>query len=331
MYSLGIDQGGTKTIAIVADDEGRILGKGISEGACHFFDGMPKAIAAVEAAARLALAEAKITARDIRAVSAGLAGANWPEEIVALETELRALFPAEDIRVYNDCLIAVRGGTARHRCAVICAGTGLNVAVHFGAGAPFVYNNYIEDLDQGARGIGARALRAIFLSEIGVLPPTTLTKVALSLFGLDNVDKLLLAFQRQQLRKPIQDLSPLLFEAAAQLDSVALTIIREFALSISRYPIGAIQKHAAQNADLDIVLSGGLFKAKGTSLVENIASEIHGVAPNVKIVEAAFEPVVGAVLLVLDSKYHGEIPIAVMQNCRASAEKLNLLRVQSEK
>jgi len=322
MYSLGIDQGGTKTIAVVADDEGRILGKGISEGACHFFDGMPKAMAAVEAAARLALAEAKITAQDLRAISAGLAGANWPEEIVALETELRALFPAEDIRVYNDCLIAMRGGTAKPRCAVLCAGTGLNVAVRFGDTAPFVYNNYIEDLDQGARGLGARALRAIFLSEIGALPPTKLTQIALSLFGLGEVDKLLLAYQHQQLSKPIHELSPLLFQAASQSDPMALNIIREFGLSISRYPIAAIQKHGVQNADLDIVLSGGLFKAKGTSLVENIASEIHRVAPNVKIVEAAFEPVVGAMLLVLDSKYHGEIPIAVMQNCRASAEKI---------
>jgi len=329
MFSLGIDQGGTKTIAAVADDEGRILGKGISEGACHFFDGMPKAMAAVEAAARLALAEAKIAARNIRAVSAGLAGANWPEEIVALETELRGLFPVEEIRVYNDCLIAMRGGTAKARCAVICAGTGLNVAVRFGDATPFVYNNYIEDLDQGARGLGARTLRAIFLSEIGVLPPTMLTKVALSLFGLDKVDKLLLAFQRQQL--PIQDLSPLLFETVAQSDPVALNIISEFSLSISRYPIAAIQKHDVQNADLDIVLSGGLFKAKGTSFVEIITAEIHRVAPNAKIVEAAFEPVVGAILLVLDSKYHGEIPGSVMQNCQASAEKLNLLRVQPEK
>jgi N-acetylglucosamine kinase-like BadF-type ATPase len=330
MYSLGIDQGGTKTIAIVADDEGRILGKGISEGACHFFDGMPKAMAAVQKAATAALAEAKVAARDLAAISAGLAGANWPEEITALETELRALFPIENIRVYNDCLIAMRGGTANSHCAVICAGTGLNVAVRFGGGDPFVFNNYIEDLDQGARGLGARTLRAIFLSQIGALPPTKLTQIALSLFGLDDVDKLLLAYQRQKLSKPNQELRPLLFEAAAQSDSVATNIIREFALSISRYPIGAIQKQKVQIAEIDIVLSGGLFKARAMPWLEIISTEILRVAPKAKIVEAEYEPVVGAVLLVLDSKYRGEISASVMQNCRASAKKLNLLRVQSE-
>ena len=174
-------------------------------------------------------------------------------------------------------------------------------------------------------------MRAIFLSEIGVLPPTILTETALRFFELDRVDKLLLAYQRQQLPKPVQDLSPLLFKAAEKSDQVALEIISQFGISISRYPIAAIQKYNAQNAEMDIVLSGGLFKAKGTSLIETIEAEIHRIAPNAKIIEAAYEPVVGALLLVLDSKYRGEIPLAVMQNCHASAEKLNLLRIKSKK
>ena len=331
MYSLAIDQGGTKTVAIVFDDEGHILCKGVSAGACHFFDGLPKAMAAVESAAKSVLAEAGLTTRDIHTVSAGLAGANWPEEIVALESSLRTLLSVNTVRVYNDCLIAMRGGTAQTRCAVICAGTGLNAAVRFDDGIPFVYNNYIEDLDQGAKGLGARALRAVFLSEIGVLPPTIVTETALRFFELDQVDKLLLAYQRQQLRKPVQDLSPLLFEAAEKSDQVALEIISQFGISISRYPVGAIQKNGSQNAEMDIVLSGGLFKAKGISLIETIGAEIHRIAPKAKIIEAAYEPVVGAMLLVLDSKYSGEIPVAVMQNCHASAKKLNLLRIKSKK
>jgi N-acetylglucosamine kinase-like BadF-type ATPase len=331
MYSLAIDQGGTKTLAIVADDDGHILGKGVSAGACHFFDGMTNAMAAVESAAKSALTEAGLTTQNVHAVSAGLAGANWPEEIIALESLLRTLLSVDNVKVYNDCLIAMRGGTAKTRCAVLCAGTGLNAAVRFDDGIPFVYNNYIEDLDQGAKGLGARALHAIFLSEIGVLPPTILTEIALRFFELDQIDKLLPAYQRQQLKKPIQDLSPLLFGAAGQSDPVALEIISQFGISISRYLIGAIQKHSAQNAEMDIVLSGGLFKTKGTSLIETIGDEIHRVAPNAKIIEATYEPVVGAMLLVLDSKYHGEIPVAVMQNCHDSAEKLKLLRIKSDK
>ena len=329
MYSLAIDQGGTKTAAILADDEGHILGKGIGAGACHFFDGMPAAMAAVSDSAQSAFAQAGLSPKNLGNISAGMAGANWPEEIVALKNGLRSLFPVDSVRVYNDCLIAMRGGTAASRCAVLCAGTGLNAAARFTDEPPFVFNNYVEDLDQGAKGLGARALQAVFFSEIGALPSTALTEIALRLFELDQVDKLLLAYQRKQLRKPIQDLSPLLFDAAKKSDPVAREIISQFGVSISRYPIAAIQKHKAQNLEIDVVLSGGLFKNKGTALVETIRAEVHRVAPNARIIEAAYEPVVGALLMVLDSKYGNQIPAAVMQNCHASAEKLNLLRTQS--
>jgi N-acetylglucosamine kinase-like BadF-type ATPase len=330
MYNLGIDQGGTKTVAIVADNDGRILGRGFGAGACHFFDGMPKAMAAVETAVQQALAQAGLKPSDLRAVSAGMAGANWPEEICALEAGLHGLLPVTDIRVCNDCLIALRGGTASPRCAVICAGTGLNVAARVTAAPVFVYNNYIEDMDQGARALGARALRAIFLSEIGALCSTSLTEAALAFFGLDRVELLLLAYQRQQLSKPIESFSPLLFTAADASDRFALDILYQFALSISRYPIAAIQKYGARQAEIDIVLSGGLFKAKGTLLRETIATEIHRVAPAARIIEAEYEPVVGAVLQLLDTTYQGAIPPSVMQNCRASAEKLELLRIKSK-
>jgi N-acetylglucosamine kinase-like BadF-type ATPase len=328
MYNLAIDQGGTKTAAIVADGDGRILGKGMGEGACHFFDGIPKAMAAVNQAAEAALAQAGLSPNNLNSISAGMAGANWPDEFIALENGLRSLFPVDSIRVYNDCLIAMRGGTAAARCAVLCAGTGLNAAARFNGGPPFVFNNYVEDVDQGAKGLAARALQAVFLSEIGALPSTALTEMALRLFELDSVDKLLLAYQRKQLRNPIQNLSPLLFEASKKRDAVAQEIIFQFAVSISRYPIAAIQKHQAQHLEMDIVLSGGLFKNTGTPLVETISAEIHRVAPDARIIEAAYEPVVGALLMALDSKFHRNIPAAVMQNCHASAEKLNLLRTQ---
>jgi N-acetylglucosamine kinase-like BadF-type ATPase len=330
MYNLAIDQGGAKTVAIVGDDDGQILGKGVGAGACHFFDGMPAAMAAVETATNLALAQVGLGPRDLRAVFAGLAGANWPEEIVALETGLRGLLPVDKIHVCNDCLIALRGGTAQTRWAVVCAGTGLNVAVRLTDEPPMIYNNYIEDLDQGAKGLGARALQAVFLSKIGALPPTILTEIALSLFELDNVDSLLLAYQRKQLGKPVQALSAPLFEAAAKADELALEIIHQFGLSISRYPVAAIKKHSLQNAEIDIVLSGGLFKGNGALLVEAVGAEIHRVAANARVIDALYEPVVGAMLLVLDSKYRGDIPPAVMQNCHASAEKLSLLRFKSK-
>jgi len=40
--------------------------------------------------------------------------------------------------------------------------------------------------------------------------------------------------------------------------------------------------------------------------------------------------VVGGMLMALDSRYRRQIPAAVIQNCHASAERLYLLRTQSQ-
>ncbi len=327
MYILGVDQGSTKTMAIIADDTGRIRGKGLGAGACHFFDGMDQAMCAVEEAARQALSCAEITSDEISFISAGMAGANWPAEITLLKNGFRDRFRIDGVKVYNDCLIAMRGGTQHVPCGVICAGTGLNAALCPQPGTIKVYNNYIEDWDQGAGGLGQRTLRAIFLSAIGVLPATRLTEKALEHFALDAVDDLLLAYQHRQLTQPIQELCPLLFQTALQADVVALNILAEFGVSVSRYLVAGIKRYGLEAAKIDVVLSGGVFKAGSTVLFETIAAEIHRTAPHASVINARYEPVVGAMLWALDEKFHGDLPDRVLANCQTSAEEFDLIRV----
>lgn len=328
MIILGVDQGSTKTMAIVADECGNILGKGMGPGACHFFVGMQTAMQAVQVAAKEALAGANLTPSEIEVISAGMAGANWPEEIRALEANLRQRFEVNQASVYNDCLPALRAGTENPNCGVICAGTGLNVALRTQTGMTLVYNNYIEDLDQGAGGLGRRTLQAIFLSEIGVLPSSSLKNKVLDYFELNNVEKLLLASQRGQLSKPVGEISLLLFESEKQGDLVARHILKEFGTSISRYITAGIRKYNLLDIDMDIVLSGGVFKARSDLLFEIIASEIGCAAPKARVMNARYEPVVGAALLAWDQAYTGAVPDTVLANCRKSVERFGLLRSQ---
>ena len=328
MYILGVDQGSTKTIAIVADRNGAILGKGQSYGACHFFDGLPMAMGAVEAAAHLALVQAEIGLTELDCVSGGLAGANFPEEFRALEAGLRGLFQVEKVKVYNDCLPAMRAGTDNPWCGVICAGTGLNAALSGPEGLLTVYNNYIDDLDQGAGALGRRTLEAIFLSEIGYYPPTMLTQKVLEIFKLDCVDRLLLAYQGRQLTTPLKEICPTLFETAKLDDQVALGVIAGFGRSVSRYIVAGIQKYRLQEKEMDLVLAGGVFKARSNLLFETIETEIRRAAQKAQVFYAAFEPVVGAILFALDELYGRPLPEAVMANCRESAGKYGLTGMQ---
>ena len=103
-YVLGIDQGGTKTHALVAEASGRILGVGRGAGGCHSLDGMDRAMAAVDAAVREAMGMARLRPADMAAVGAGMTGVDWPEEAGLLQGALsRAMsISAGRIHVVND-------------------------------------------------------------------------------------------------------------------------------------------------------------------------------------------------------------------------------------
>jgi N-acetylglucosamine kinase-like BadF-type ATPase len=327
---LAIDQGGSKTVALVSDASGNILGVGTGFGSCHFVDGLEKAMKAVSMAAGDALQKAGLSYADVACVSAGLAGANWPDEFELLENALRKISGVQNITVYNDCLIAMRGGTDNPDAVVLCGGSGLNCAVTTGKGVVRVYNNYVDDLDQGGGSLGARALLAVFQSEIGILPPTALRERSLKFFGYTKVDDLLLAYQRKQLKKPLKEFTFELFDIADGNDTVALGVIHDFGVSLSRYVAAGAKTYGLVGLPFDVVLSGGIFKAKNTLLPDTICSEVHRTAPGAKIVNADYEPIVGALIMGLEKALGGDMTQEIHANCRKSAADAGLMRMTED-
>jgi N-acetylglucosamine kinase-like BadF-type ATPase len=326
MAILAIDQGGSKTVALVCDREGNILGIGTGFGACHFGDGLEKAMQAVSIAVDEALEGAGMGYDGISSISAGLAGANWPDEFVMLENALKEMSGVDDVTVYNDCLIALRGGTDNPNAVVLCGGTGLNCAVTTEDGTIRVYNNYIDDMDQGGGSLGARTLLAVFQSEIGILPPTVLRERTLEFFGIDKVDDMLLGYQRKLLNKPLKEVAFLLFEAADQDDTVALGVIHAFGVSLSRYVVAGAQQYGLIGKPFDVVLSGGIFKAHNTLLQDTICSEVHRSAATAEIINAEYEPIVGALVMGVEKALGTAMTDAIRANCHRSAEEAGLMR-----
>ena len=75
-YILGIDQGGSKTQAVITDETGQILGTGRSFGACHSVQGMQRAMDAVREAVDQAAEQSGIRLEEIAAAAGGMTGAD---------------------------------------------------------------------------------------------------------------------------------------------------------------------------------------------------------------------------------------------------------------
>lgn len=328
-YIIGIDQGASKTHALVSDEYGNVLGMGKSYGACHSSEGMAYAVTSANEAVVQALEQSGVALRHIEVIAAGMTGVDWDFEEKMLAEALREVFPApKHIKVVNDCIIAMRAGTRKKYGSVLCAGSGLNCAVINESGEQIVYGFYIDEEFQGGFSLGKRTVRAVTDSHIGLKPETKLTEMLLGYFKVNTVDELLYKkvtgaiTSGDYLHLPI-----ILEEAAAQNDAVALSLLADYGRNIAMYVICGMEKLSMLDTDADVILSGSIFKCRLPILREAVSIEIHKRAVNAKIVDAVYEPIVGAALLGLESLREG-LTREVYENLEASAEKFPIKRVK---
>ena len=303
-YFLGIDQGGTKTAAIVCDSNGNILGTGYDAGLTdvYFNDEEALYIKRLVKAGERACAMAGIGLEEVSAVCGGLSGVDWDFEVAIFTDMLSGAFNKKDVIAVNDCIIAMRGGSASRECAVVCAGSGLNVAVR-GNGRETIYGYYIHTRYQGAGALGTAALEKIYDACMGICAETALSGLILGFTGYDNAESLLIDTSTGKYKIDSKLLAPLLLKAYAAGDKVAAGIIDEFCGGVARYIPAAMGKLGLSGRALDIVFSGSVFKDIGTLVADKIFEYIKAAAPGARKVHARYEPVCGAVLTLLDREW----------------------------
>ncbi|MGQ9501660.1 MAG: N-acetylglucosamine kinase [Anaerolineae bacterium] len=315
-YVIGIDQGHSQTRAVVCDLTGVILGVGIAPGACHVVHGIEQAMASVQQAATQALAQAGVAPPQVAIVMCGLTGADWPDEYRLLHKHVEQLGLGQSVRIKNDVLVALRGGTWMDYGAVVVGGTGSNCAIRSPHGEEFIYG-YYYDLDlQGSFGLALRALAAIRRAATGRESPTVLTERILALLGYHDIESLVRKRVEDHLRlEDAQRIAPVVFQAAREGDIVAAKIIRAFGEGLAEMVIVGLQRFHMTRLAVDVVLSGNLFRDPSPLLSETIAAAIHVVAPRARLIHARYEPVVGAALLGL-----AELGVAMDAHLRQQVE-----------
>jgi len=323
---LGIDQGGTGTRAAVCDLEGRLLGFGTSYGGQHTFQGMDFAMGAVKEASQSALTQARVTPDEIVCIYGGLTGVDFPEEYPLVADGIRSLGLCSNVYTTNDSIIALRGGTEKPYGAVIIAGTGGNCAIRTPEGIEFVYH-YYHDMDlQGGGAIGERAVKAILRAQTFREQSTSLTRRVLEKFQVDSVDDYLRRIAHQEIPwDAFKDLCPIVFEEAYAGDEVAANILRSFGEGCAEMVTAGLKHFGMTDLDVEVVLSGSVFKGVGPILTDTLTACIHSVVPKARLVNARYEPVVGAVLLGLE-KQGVSIDTSVKINIEATAHQLGLIR-----
>lgn len=300
MYVVGVDGGTTKTIALVADMQGRIIGAARGSGSNWSGEDVTIPMGVVADTVRQAEQNAGIRAEDVEVGVFTLAGADWPEDHTRRKATLEQAGIARQVVVKNDAFGGLRAGLTRPYGMVLAVGTGMNAAVITPDGQEWAFGYY--ETTGGGGTIARRAFIALLRAEDGRGQPTLLTERVLKWLGFPTVEAMLRAFVLRQIENNrLYSLSPLVFDAALEGDVVAVEILVEMGKELAEYITTMARRFGMQTMPFEVVLAGSVFKGAGPVFVDTIVQEIHRVAPLAKIVRARQEPAVGSVMLALDA------------------------------
>lgn len=109
-YFLGVDAGNSKTVALVAQADGTILGCGRGDGG-DIYVSETGATAAVAEAVTQALGAAKLHPSELTASCFSLVGADWPEDLAFWRREAETRSYGKRVQIVNDAIGALRAGT----------------------------------------------------------------------------------------------------------------------------------------------------------------------------------------------------------------------------
>ena len=294
---LGVDGGKSKTICLVTDASGQILGWGRSGSSDRYDLPLEQAVDAIQDSTRQALLMAGVSHPKV-AGCFGLAGADWPEDFTELSAALEERQLVQRLVVRNDAAIALRAGAPEGYGVVVSAGTHLAAAIRTPDGQEW-HSAWFSVEGAGGVTVGHQVLWAVLKAEDGRGQPTVLTDLVLEAKNLSHPLELLRLLSRGGIDDRYKaSLAPLLFIAQQQhADAVAGELILQVAHDMASWPIALLSRYRLAKHPMPVVLSGGLFKAGNSLLVDSITAEIHARFPLVEVRLAQREPVAGAIMI----------------------------------
>jgi N-acetylglucosamine kinase-like BadF-type ATPase len=298
-YYLGVDVGGTKTHALIANETGQALGfttggPGNWEGVGY--NGLTRVLRVVT---RGAMTQAKIKVDQIAGAGLGIGGYDWPSE---RQDHLNAIRPIGlncPLEIVNDATLGILAGASEGWGVSLVAGTGCNARGwskdHKRQGRAVGGGGYWSGEYAGGFDIVARAMQAVAFEWLKRGPATALTQVFLEQTGAIDLDDLVEGVYLQ--RYPFESALVLkVFETARQGDPEARAVMRWAGRELGEMAVGVINQLEIQKEQFEVVLIGSLHG--GSPILDQaLRMTILKTAPHAQFVRLTVPPVVGGVLL----------------------------------
>ncbi len=256
-YVVGVDGGGSKTLAVIVDFEGRELGRGLAGSANYAVVGRERAVSNIFQA----VAQAKQVARlmgPAQSAWLGLSGVDRGEDILLLQSDLDIL--AGQVQITNDAYLLL-GAVKEGFGITLIAGTG---SIALGKNKSGVsrraggWGHVFGDEGSGY-ALACQGLQAAARAVDGRGPATLLLTTIMQYWHLTDPEQMLAEVYKDNDKARIARLSACVFQSAQQGDQMAQTIIRQGAHELALLVRTLSRELDLAQQPLHLALGGGLL------------------------------------------------------------------------
>ena len=304
---IGVDGGASTTRCIASDLAGNIVAKNKTGPSDHIYDdrGQKKLKKTLSMVLHPMLERLNKKA-SFEAICLGMTAVKRcsPESKI-VEDEVMTIFSERKIAiprilVVEDAVIAWAGATACQPGVMVYAGTG---SIAYGVNQQGQECRaggwgYVIDDEGSAYDIGKRALKAVFRNIDGRVGDTSLSNKLKEYFNKSTPEEIQkeVYISHTLGRSKVAALAKIVSQAAFEGDEIAISILNEAGKELGLLAEAVITRLFLENGRFPVVTAGGVFNT-GVFVHKPFEIVVKKTSPKAEIVQARFEPVVGAVLL----------------------------------
>ncbi len=299
-YVIGVDGGGTKTVAVLADTNGKILKTAFSGSSSPRNIGIEMSVENVAKAINPVLNSKK------KIISTFIGLPCIAEEFYSkrgkIKKELQKRIPkifSGKVEIGSDQEVAFRSGSLQKDGVLIISGTGC--VARGWKGKKQAHSSGCGWLaDEGsAFSIGQKVFQEIIKDLDGRGPKTLMTKIVLKELKFKTGEDLTSFIYSKNPTTVVPLLSAFCDKASEKGDLVAKRIMIWAGQELSLNTVPIIKKLKFKSSKFPLVLVGGVFKSK--TLLRKVKKEIKKIAPRAEIILPKAKPVIGAVRIAIEA------------------------------
>lgn len=308
-YALGVDGGATKTLAVVGDETGRVIGVGLGGPTNYQLTGLEAAMENLGGAVAAALAQARLDVTDIARAVFGLAGADFPIDFENFTMGISGLFPGLKFLVVNDTWVGFRAGTEATFGGVVISGSGANYAAAGPDGRKVTGRGmgYEWGSEGGAGSLIRQAMHHAFRSHDRTGPKTGLEDAVPKILEFASYDDLSLYMYKVQgqfgrIYTKAAQIVPAMFQLAFGGDRVAQDILTRTGETMGEIIGGMMASLGMREIPADVVLVGSIFtKGACPLMISAMKTACQRLVPLAEFRQVEMEPAGGGFLMALEA------------------------------